>query len=626
MASPGALQALTAAQAKQLGAALGLLRAGNAGGALAIARQLAIEAARTPDTHQLLAMCHAESDDFGQADLAFRRALEFAPNHPLLLVNYATMLRKAGRLEEALGAFRRAVETAPDFVKAWIELGLTALEAGRHQQALAALGRAVELQPDSALAWHALGNAHRADDEIQAAEGAFQRAVALAPDYASAWVNLGVVRRLLGRADEAIACFERAGQAGYAGPELGDVLAGALLDNGRLGEALEQARRLTREHPDFVPGHLTLAHLLWEYGPALEQDAAVAAFRAAVRSRPQNRPLRLAFARFLLSARLAEEALGQIRELQSHARDPMLDLIEANALEILGRTEQAGVLYAQLYRANGRGDPEFLNAYTRHLLRTGNWVAAAERATEATRIDPANQEAWAYLGTAWRLTDDPREHWLCDYERLIGLVEIETPVGFAGESDFLDALKSTLEPLHQATREPVQQSLRGGSQTPGRLFGRRDPVIAAAQASLLQAVERWLARLPSDARHPFLMRKARSVRFSGSWSVRLWSSGSHVNHIHPEGWMSSAFYVSLPPSVGSPSAAGAHAGCIQFGQPPIELGLNLPPRRVVRPEPGKLALFPSYLWHGTVPFEDEQPRVTIAFDMTPADGGAPAGG
>jgi len=43
----------------------------------------------------------------------------------------------------------------------------------------------------------------------------------------------------------------------------------------------------------------------------------------------------------------------------------------------------------------------------------------------------------------------------------------------------------------------------------------------------------------------------------------------------------------------------------------------LAPRRVIRPEPGKLALFPSYMWHGTVPFDDDQPRVTIAFDMTP---------
>lgn len=84
--------------------------------------------------------------------------------------------------------------------------------------------------------------------------------------------------------------------------------------------------------------------------------------------------------------------------------------------------------------------------------------------------------------------------------------------------------------------------------------------------------------------------------------------------------MSSAYYVSLPPSVRAPAVDNGDAGCIQFGQPPLELGLELASRRVIRPEPGKLALFPSYLWHGTVPFQDEQPRITIAFDMIPHDG------
>ena len=85
--------------------------------------------------------------------------------------------------------------------------------------------------------------------------------------------------------------------------------------------------------------------------------------------------------------------------------------------------------------------------------------------------------------------------------------------------------------------------------------------------------------------------------------------------------MSSAFYVSLPPSVGSSPAGGPQPGHIQFGQPPLELALDLLPRRVLRPAPGTLALFPSYMWHGTVPFEDRQPRLTIAFDMTPLGNG-----
>ena len=63
--------------------------------------------------------------------------------------------------------------------------------------------------------------------------------------------------------------------------------------------------------------------------------------------------------------------------------------------------------------------------------------------------------------------------------------------------------------------------------------------------------------------------------------------------------------------------AASDAGWIQFGQPMEELGLDLLPRRLIRPKPGYLALFPSYTWHGTVPFVDAEPRLTIAFDMQP---------
>lgn len=618
MASPASIEALTDAQAKQYNAAFQLLSSGRAGDALAIARRVAGEAPNAPDAHQLLAMCHADVGDVAAADSAFKRALHLVPGNALILTNYATMLRKYGRLDEALSALQKATEVAPSHARAWIDLGVTALGLGKYEQARVSLARGLELQPDSALAWHALGNAQRAGDDLDAAESAFRKAVSLAPEYATAWANLGAVTRLLGRSDEAVVCFQRAQQTGYASPELANVLAGTLRDGGRPSEAVKQVKQLINAHPDFAPGYLTFAHILWENSDASNAGEATAMLCAAVQNRPGNRELRLTYARFLLAARQPEEALEQIRILRAADDDPQLVLLEANTLEALDRTPQSGALYEQLRPVLGQSDATYLNAHARHLLRVGDWHAAAATATAATRLNPSDQEAWAYLGTAWRLLNDPREYWLCDYERLVGLVEVEPPAGFNSMADFLAALSSTLEPLHQATREPVQQSLRGGSQTSGRLFGRRDPMLEATREVLVRAIEGWVRQLPQDVSHPCLARKAPSIRMSGSWSVRLWSSGNHVNHFHPDGWLSSAFYVSLPSSVATPSDVDSSAGCIQFGQPPVEMGLDLPPRRVIRPEAGRLALFPSYMWHGTVPFEDQQPRLTIACDMVPA--------
>ena len=151
------------------------------------------------------------------------------------------------------------------------------------------------------------------------------------------------------------------------------------------------------------------------------------------------------------------------------------------------------------------------------------------------------------------------------------------------------------------------------TQTRGNLFDRRDPLIGRLVAQIRTGVLNRLRQLPDDPSHPFLSRKTQHIAFAGSWSVRLRSEGFHIAHIHQRGWMSSALYVALPPEVGS-----GDAGALAFGIPDKALGLDLPPRRVERPQVGRLVIFPSYLWHGTLPFESEQPRLTVAFDALPA--------
>ena len=41
------------------------------------------------------------------------------------------------------------------------------------------------------------------------------------------------------------------------------------------------------------------------------------------------------------------------------------------------------------------------------------------------------------------------------------------------------------------------------------------------------------------------------------------------------------------------------------------------PHRLVHPEAGLLALFPSFLYHRTVPYHADEERLSIAFDLLP---------
>ena len=80
------------------------------------------------------------------------------------------------------------------------------------------------------------------------------------------------------------------------------------------------------------------------------------------------------------------------------------------------------------------------------------------------------------------------------------------------------------------------------------------------------------------------------------------------------GWISSCYYVAVPDAV---KDEGARQGWIKFGEPSFKVDLANPIRRAIQPAPGRLVLFPSYMWHGTIPFHDAHPRTTIAFDAVP---------
>jgi len=122
--------------------------------------------------------------------------------------------------------------------------------------------------------------------------------------------------------------------------------------------------------------------------------------------------------------------------------------------------------------------------------------------------------------------------------------------------------------------------------------------------------------MPEDDSHPLFSRKAKSFRFSGSWSVKLVSGGFHVNHVHPEGWISSACYIYLPESMKS---SDSNEGCIKFGESPLNLGEREGIERIVRPQAGQMALFPSYCWHGTfdVHCGEDDFRLTAPLDVVP---------
>jgi hypothetical protein len=247
------------------------------------------------------------------------------------------------------------------------------------------------------------------------------------------------------------------------------------------------------------------------------------------------------------------------------------------------------------------------------LLRLGRGEEALREIAPARKAEPLNQEWICYETMALRQLGHPRYRELCDYERMVRAYDLSAPPGFAGVDAFNQALADSLARLHVLEAHPLDQSLRGGSQTSRSLLYVDDPVIQAYLKALAEPISAYIEAMGApDPGHPWSGRKTGGFRLAGAWSVKLKANGYHINHLHPAGWISSAYYVALPAVVAD---AAGQQGWIKFGEPRWPAP-GCAVEKVVQPRVGRLVLFPSYMWHGTIPFSQGE-RLTAPFDVVP---------
>ncbi len=101
------------------------------------------------------------------------------------------------------------------------------------------------------------------------------------------------------------------------------------------------------------------------------------------------------------------------------------------------------------------------------------------------------------------------------------------------------------------------------------------------------------------------------------WGTILEPGGTVDAHIHAPNWLSGVYYPSFEEQPGTGDDGGFVIGAL-----PGELGGG-GTREIIRPRAGRMILFPSFFWHGTLPFNGPHDRLSIAFDLVPDTIGRP---
>lgn len=182
------------------------------------------------------------------------------------------------------------------------------------------------------------------------------------------------------------------------------------------------------------------------------------------------------------------------------------------------------------------------------------------------------------------------------------------------EEGLTDDLVNQMLDFHRSDQANYagQPLLQNGRQSTGNIFLTDHPFVKPLTALIVAKIQEYRTKF-RNTNEGFIKSWPDNVGLFG-WIVSMNNGGKLDPHIHKEGWLSGSLYLSVPGDVNS------NEGSLAFGlhgaNYPCD-GKQFPTGKVVRVQKGDMCLFPSSLFHHTIPFKSEQERVSFAFDVMP---------
>lgn len=504
---------------------------------------------------------------FAQAESSAKKLLKQFPNAFPLLNLYGNALAAQSKTRDAVAVFRKALQIEPGIAELHFNVGMLLATLGRNEEAIASYKKAVSLKPSLVDAHYNLGIAYQALRQYELAAQSYRKAVEIEPRFYEAMANLGVVSQEQGLLEEAVQTYRQA-LAIQPDAQIYFNLGTALKNQGKLTASIDAYNHALELKPDYAEAHSNIGEVLRDQG---RYDESVQAYRQALALDPD-----LPLANYSLAVYLYDSG----------------DL--AAALEHFQRSQYADWQERSLYC----------------LYKTGRFEEF-KQGLDALKAARHNSPFLATLAGHYAENFGTDNDYDFCPDPLQFVFHTQIPE-LKGDSPLREQLLKDIREAH--VEEKMQGRLVNGVQSSGNLFKRPEASFRQLGELVRQAIERYRDNF-AEIDCIFVRDFPDEIEFASSWFVKM-KTGGHLNsHIHEEGWVSGALYLSLPTK-----KAHEHEGSIELSTH----GDDYPkrhdnfPARTIAPDVGDVVMFPSSVFHRTIPFSSDEERICVAFDLKPA--------
>ena len=470
-----------------------------------------------------------------------------------------------GEYKEALTALDNLTQTHPNDANLYLIGGNCYAAMGHSDQATLCYQEAIKIKPNFAEAHCNLGVNFAGIKELDKAILSYKAAIKIKPDFVDAYNNLGVCLYNLGRFNESILCYKRAIKIKPDTAETHGNLANSLRSLGQSDEAIVSYKRAIKINPNHIITFNNLGGLLNELGRIEE----------------------------------ANEFYGLARGGNKDYEQGVLMLEKKNFTEAIKSFEKAQILQWQ---------DKVLECH----YRNKEFDEFKEKLPDAINHKKHNSIGLATLSAHYAQNFKTQDLYNFCPSPLNFVCHEQVPELIENDQQLIKELVSDINTAEIGQRK--QSRLTSGIQSSGNLFKRKEPAFRQLHDALVNTINRYFLRYQNEG-NEFIRSFPKDVSFSSAWYVKMQSGGHLSSHIHETGWVSGAVYLEVPKDSGPDGQEGA-----------IELssdGDEYPrlhdefEKKVILPNVGDVIFFPSSVFHRTIPFNSNEERICIAFDVKP---------
>ena len=513
-----------------------------------------------------LAIQNHQKNNLQDAQNYYQKVLKIDPNCTPAHNNLGVIYENLQENQKAKDCYEKAIEINPNYLAAHSNLGNIFKEFGENQRAKECYEKVIEINPTHAHALNNLGVIFENLGENQKAKDCYEKAIEINPNYLDALNNLGVIFKNLGKYQKAKDCYEKV-------IEIDPNYIAALNNLGTMfnvlgnhPKAISCYERVLEIDPNNAEPYNNLGVICYELS---EYQKAKDCYERAIKINPNY-----------------TDALYNLGVLFFSIKK---DKNAAEQFKLINYKNSKSYLLNCLYNMNDKST--FLKVLD-ELIKQSESNPIIGSLTSRSEIKYGIKKPNLFC-------EEPLK-----YTLMTNLTE-----EYDFENIFVKPIKDILKENTFSFRR--QDLLKNSNQTAGNIFDKKNNFLDKIKNIIHLEVKKYQEHFKESTEG--VIRNWPKSYSIYAWLVSMKSGGKINPHMHDVGWLSGSFYINVPPKLKADS--GNLVLCIDDNEQESQNNLN--PKKIMNVTTGSLCLFPSSLYHYTIPFESKEDRIVLAFDVRP---------